>query len=125
MSAAGLIDVLSKKKGTFHPVVPFDAAHDKFTRMDFTENNNELTDELLGDTNRFNTYVTDKLKKANARYGIGGYSEHRMVYRMSRVFDPVKPGEEPRRLHLGVDIWGKPRTGVMAPLDGIVHSFGI
>ncbi|NTS39600.1 DUF559 domain-containing protein [Flavisolibacter sp. BT320] len=32
-------------------------------------------------------------------------------------------GAEPRRLHLGIDIWGKPYTKVMAPLDGIVHSF--
>jgi len=28
-----------------------------------------------------------------------------------------------RRIHLGIDIWGKPYTAVMAPLDGIVHSF--
>jgi very-short-patch-repair endonuclease len=32
-------------------------------------------------------------------------------------------GAEPRRLHLGIDIWGRPYTKVMAPLDGIVHSF--
>jgi hypothetical protein len=31
-------------------------------------------------------------------------------------------GAEPRRLHLGIDIWGKSLTKVMAPLDGIVHS---
>lgn len=35
--------------------------------------------------------------------------------------DPVA---EPRRLHLGTDIWGPLHTKVMAPLDGIVHSFG-
>lgn len=29
-----------------------------------------------------------------------------------------------RRLHLGVDIWGRLHTHVMAPLDGLVHSFG-
>jgi murein DD-endopeptidase MepM/ murein hydrolase activator NlpD len=39
------------------------------------------------------------------------------------VFDAEKPGAEPRRLHLGIDIWGKPHTAVMAPLAGIVHSF--
>ena len=33
------------------------------------------------------------------------------------------PGEEPRRLHLGTDIWGKPNSAVMAPLNGLVHSF--
>lgn len=30
---------------------------------------------------------------------------------------------EPRRFHLGVDIWGPAGTKVMAPLNGIVHSF--
>jgi murein DD-endopeptidase MepM/ murein hydrolase activator NlpD len=30
---------------------------------------------------------------------------------------------EPRRLHLGIDIWGPAGTKVMAPLQGIVHSF--
>jgi len=28
-----------------------------------------------------------------------------------------------RSLHLGIDIWGKPYTKVIAPLNGIVHSF--
>jgi peptidoglycan LD-endopeptidase LytH len=122
---SSLLDVLKKRKGSFHPVVPFEPARDKLLKLDFTENNKEISDEMLGDTNKFTGYINEKLKNSNARYGIGGYNEHRIVYRMSRVFDPVKPGDEPRRLHLGTDIWGKPRTAVMAPMDGIVHSFGI
>ena len=55
--------------------------------------------------------------------GIGGYGEHRTVYSRSRVFDPLKPGEEPRRLHLGVDIWGPAGTAVFAPIGGMIHSF--
>jgi murein DD-endopeptidase MepM/ murein hydrolase activator NlpD len=47
----------------------------------------------------------------------------RAVYGASKVFDANAPGEEPRRFHLGIDIWGKPYTKVMAPLHGIVHSF--
>jgi murein DD-endopeptidase MepM/ murein hydrolase activator NlpD len=39
------------------------------------------------------------------------------------VFDAPAGETEPRRLHLGTDIWGKPGTAVMAPADGIVHSF--
>jgi len=31
--------------------------------------------------------------------------------------------EEPRRLHLGIDVWGPAGTRVMSPLDGIIHSF--
>jgi very-short-patch-repair endonuclease len=30
---------------------------------------------------------------------------------------------EPRRLHLGIDIWGPTETPVYAPLEGTVHSF--
>ena len=36
---------------------------------------------------------------------------------------PEEPATEPRRLHLGIDIWGPAGTKVMSPLDGIIHSF--
>ena len=113
---------LGKYPGIFHPVVPFDHAKDRLLALDFTAANKELTTGILKDTKQFTQWVNDKLSKAGARYGIGGYDEHRTVYSISKVFDGA-PGEEPRRLHLGIDIWGKPRTPVMAPLDGIVHSF--
>ena len=29
----------------------------------------------------------------------------------------------PRRLHLGIDIWGRPYTPVMSPCDAVIHSF--
>jgi murein DD-endopeptidase MepM/ murein hydrolase activator NlpD len=105
----------------FHPVVPFNPLHDKLLLLDFTEKNIELV-EILNDTIRFTEYINFKLQTSNSKYGIGGFSEHRTVYRRSKVFD-AKIGEDPRRLHLGIDIWGKPYTRVMAPLDGIVHSF--
>ena len=105
----------------FCPVVPFEA-DDRLLLLDFTGKNTELTPELLSDTTLFTAYVNKKLNEAGARYGIGGYNEHRTVYSRSPVFDTGED-DEPRRLHLGTDIWGKPYTRVMAPLDGIVHSF--
>ena len=105
----------------FCPVVPFEA-DDRLLLLDFTGKNTELTPELLSDTALFTAYVNKKLNEAGARYGIGGYNEHRTVYSRSPVFDTGED-DEPRRLHLGTDIWGKPYTRVMAPLDGIVHSF--
>lgn len=118
-----IISILKKSEQEFHPVVPFDPPKDKLLSLDFTANNNELADDILSDTKKFISYINDKLTRADARYGIGGYAEHRTVYSMSKVFDADKPGDEPRRLHLGIDIWGKPHTKVMAPLNGIVHSF--
>ena len=116
-------EIATASQHLFHPVVHFDPAKDRLLQLDFTETNAELIETDVGDTPKFTTYINQQLNKANARYGIGGYAEHRTVYRISKVFDATEPGEEARRLHLGTDIWGKPKTAVMAPLDGIVHSF--
>lgn len=121
MISSTLETVLQLHTGHFHPVVPFEKS-DKLLLMDFTAANTELTDEMLADTNLFIQYINKKLSAANARYGIGGYNEHRTIYSRSKVFD-TQSDSEPRRLHLGIDIWGRPYTKVTAPLNGIVHSF--
>jgi murein DD-endopeptidase MepM/ murein hydrolase activator NlpD len=117
-----LIIMLKHYTAGFHPVVPFSKT-DKLLRLDFTAANTALTDTVLADTTLFTTYINSLLQQAGARYGIGGYGEHRTIYSRSTVFDAADK-QEPRRLHLGTDIWGPPHTRVMAPLDGIVHSFG-
>ncbi|MFN5936444.1 MAG: peptidoglycan DD-metalloendopeptidase family protein [Sphingobacteriales bacterium] len=101
-------------------VVPFDSLSDRLIAMDFTAANHELTDEVINDMSLFSHYVEHSLSISHARYGIGGYNEHRTVYSRSSVFDDTL---EPRRLHLGLDIWGKSGTPVFAIADGIVHSF--
>lgn len=117
------------KTTDFHKVVPFNAEKDKLIGLDFTENNTDLTDTILADTKKFSEYIREKLMAANAKYGIGGYGEHRTIYKRSELFDKTEKADsliteaEPRRLHLGIDIWGKIFTPVMAPIDGMVHSF--
>src|SRR5258706_5176932 len=123
MESSAFIQALKKYRQEFHPVVSFSPAKDTLCKFDLTENNHELTDDILNETKNFSDYINRKLADKNSRYGIGGYGEHRALYRHSKVFDAAKPGEEPRRLHLGTDIWGKPHTAVMAPLNGLVHSF--
>lgn len=121
MPAKNIEQLLKKNANKFHRVVPFEKG-DKLLLLNFTERNKELSAEILENTNRFIKYINSKLEAAGAQYGIGGYGEHRTIYSVSRVFDSPDVGE-PRRLHLGIDIWGRPYTKVMAPLDGIVHSF--
>jgi murein DD-endopeptidase MepM/ murein hydrolase activator NlpD len=120
--SSSLSDLLMEHRHLYHPVVSFDPQKDKLISIDLTAANTSLTDTILEDIRLFSEWVNNQLRKANARYAIGGYDEHRTVYSKSRVFDAVD-GTEPRRLHLGVDIWGKHGTAVMAPMDGIVHSF--
>jgi murein DD-endopeptidase MepM/ murein hydrolase activator NlpD len=115
--------ILKTYRLEFHPVVSFQPGKDQLLLMDLTKNNKDISEELVNDTQRFTNYVNQKLRSANAKFGIGGYNEYRELYNRSRVFDSESPEAEPRRLHLGIDIWGKHYTAVMSPWDGIVHSF--
>jgi murein DD-endopeptidase MepM/ murein hydrolase activator NlpD len=125
-----LTAILQQHRAGYHPVVPFDAAKDKLYAFDFTGNNSTLSPEVIADTDRFAAYISRHLRENEARYGIGGYGEDRTLYARSKHFDTA-PGAspasaasaEPRRLHLGVDIWGPAGTKIMAPLNGFVHSF--
>lgn len=101
-------------------VVDYNPAHDRLYPLDLTAANVELTAELVADTAAFSNWITRKLADNQCRYGIGGYMEHRTIYSRSSLFDTM---DEPRRLHLGVDIWADAGTPVYAFLAGEVHSF--
>jgi murein DD-endopeptidase MepM/ murein hydrolase activator NlpD len=122
MDSSQLIGILKKYSSTFHPVVQFDPGKEKLLFLDSSQDNRELTTEIINDTQHYTNYINHKLKNSGSKFAIGGYNELRSVYKRSKVFN-ANDGEEPRRLHLGIDIWGKPHTAVMAPLRGIIHSF--
>lgn len=111
---------LLKNKARIGNVVDFNTSTDRLYPFDFTAQNHELTDDILNDTSAFTDWVASKLESSGCRYGIGGYDEHRTIYTRSSHFDT---DEEPRRLHLGVDIWGKAGTAVYNFFDAEVHSF--
>lgn len=122
MAMPPLSTALARHSAGIHPVVPFDPDRDTLCPFDFTAANTLLGPDDIADTERFANYINRTLHANGARYGIGGYNEHRTLYARSRHFDSFLQ-VEPRRLHLGVDIWGPAGTRVMSPLDGIVHSF--
>ena len=121
MSTKNFEERLKKHAGEFHPVIPFERG-DKLLLMDFSEGNKEISTGVWNTTDLFIGYINSRLERAGAKYGIGGYGELRNFYSRSKIFD-TGDQEEPRRFHLGIDIWGRPYTKVMAPLDAIVHSF--
>lgn len=128
-----LTEILNQQKHSFHKVVDF-SEKDIITALDLTKNNTSLTEFIFNDTEAFTQYIQQQLAKTNSRYLIGGYNEHREMYKRSALFGfeqsnlrtadiPFKNNNEPRRLHLGIDIWGAAGTKVHAPLGGMVHSF--
>jgi len=113
-------EVILSKKSVIGKVVDFNLADDKLLPLDFTAANTALTDEILGNTDLFSSWVIQQLEINSARYGIGGYDEHRTIYSRSVHFDT---DDEPRRLHLGVDIWAPALTPIYNFYDATVHSF--
>jgi murein DD-endopeptidase MepM/ murein hydrolase activator NlpD len=121
-ATAQLIQVLKKNAIVYHPIVPFDPFSDRLISLDLTAANSSLTEEILNNTVLFSQYMDNYLAENQGMYAIGGYAELRTMYSRSHVFDAGHMGEEPRRLHLGTDIWGKAGTTVFCPVGGMVHS---
>lgn len=84
----------------------------------------ELTDLAhLGDARAFTNLVFGRMHQAGAQVGIGRYDEARLAYRSELFHRPGHDGPEWRTIHLGLDLFVEPDTPVLAPLDGVVHSF--
>ncbi len=116
-------NIFTRNQASFFPVINFNPKKDKLLQLDFTEKNTELTSDIIESTLLFSAYINNKIRKEHCNLGIGGYGEHRTVYSRGRVFDAANPWDEPRRLHLGTDIWGTAGTAVFAPVGGMVHGF--
>jgi len=132
-----LENVLIKNRSAFHPVVNFKPDKEKLFHFDFTSANKELTSADIADTQKFSDYIERKLESRQAKFGIGGYRENRILYKRSDLFESTVSNRSPfgegieeamstistRSVHLGIDIWGAAGTSVFTPLGGMVHSF--
>lgn len=102
------------------PITPFNFSKDDHLWLDFTAKNEALRAVDLQDTATFSEYVFDKIKNEGKIVGVGGYLENRNVYHRSQHFTGA---EQPRTIHLGLDIWAEAFTPVFAPVDSVVQSF--
>ena len=67
-------------------------------------------------------YAENLLKKHRAKLAVGKYGEDRVVYDFEQYLDKNK-NQEPRTIHLGLDLNLPPGEPIFAPLDATVHSF--
>ncbi len=125
-------ETILKNQFLFSKVVSLNPTLESIVQMDFSFDNYQITKELILDTEKFSQFVNSKIQKHSALFGVGGYLEQRSLYQRSEIFgNNISQHsknidlqiEEPRTLHLGIDIWGNAGTPVFAPLNGIVHSF--
>lgn len=92
-----------------------------YTAIDLSETNTELTKINTTDALAFEEFIENYLTKNNAQVAYGGYQEIRTIYKRSTVFNNNQ--SEERNIHIGLDLWIKAGTIVLAALDGTIHSF--
>jgi 4-aminobutyrate aminotransferase-like enzyme/Ser/Thr protein kinase RdoA (MazF antagonist) len=77
----------------------------------------------IADTSIFTRNLFDRMRDAGANVGIGRYDEARPFYASELFKTEGNEGPEWRTVHLGLDVFMKAGSAVLAPLDGVVHSF--
>lgn len=98
-----------------HQVVKFT----DYLKLDLSKDNQQLKHVELNDEHSFTNFIFDQLRVSGKQVALGGYGEVRSLYSRSGLFE----GEEPRTVHLGIDIWTSAGTEVYVPIDSKVHSF--
>ncbi len=114
-----LDDVLRRNRNLIGSVMPIEINSGNALVFDFTANNREIL-KVFGRVQDFDKYVKKEIRDSSAVAGIGRYAEERVVYSKFPLFTG---GEEPRTLHLGIDIFLPSGTRIFCPLPAILHSF--
>ena len=102
-------------------VIDNSISYTEYMPLDLSVSNIELSKLAIDDATIFEEFIKEKLLKNNAKVAFGGYNEERNLYKRSTVFNDNQTEE--RNIHIGLDLWIKAGTPVLAALDGTVHSF--
>ena len=92
-----------------------------YIAFDLSATTTDKMDLPLTDSKAFEEFVENYFSVNQAKVAYGGYLEHRNLYQRSTVFKDVNIEE--RNIHIGLDLWIKAETPVLAALDGTIHSF--
>ncbi|RMF22549.1 MAG: aminotransferase class III-fold pyridoxal phosphate-dependent enzyme [Bacteroidetes bacterium] len=92
--------------------------------LDLSVGSRELGNNAAFETpEAFQRTIRRLLEDKGAEVGVGGYGEVRPFYVTEAYQRQGNHGPQWRTVHLGLDIWAEAGTPVLAPLEGVVHSF--
>ena len=94
-----------------------------YANIDLSASNESLNKINVNAPKEMEEFINKFTKIKNAKVAIGGYLETRNLYKRSKYFNEQTNPSDERNIHLGVDIWAKVGTKVLAALDGEIHSF--
>ena len=95
--------------------------YSQYIPLNLSSTNEVLAKIEITNSTHFEKFIEDYLAENNAKVAFGGYNEIRNLYKRSTAFNDHKTEE--RNIHIGLDLWIKAGTPVLAALDGFIHSF--
>ena len=93
----------------------------QYVHLDLSNKNESLRDLKIDNATDFENFIEDYLQQNNAKVAYGGYYEIRNLYKRSTIFNDYNSDE--RNIHIGLDLWIKAGTPVLAAIDGFIHSY--
>lgn len=102
-------------------VIEESISYSKYTRIDLSISNADLSKMDMENTEAFENYIETILQENDSIVAFGGYNEERNLYKTSSLFNDEE--SEERNIHIGMDLWIKAGTPILAALDGTVHGF--
>ena len=119
-----VIDWLKSNTDKLGRLVEQDLHIAKNVVFDLSMGSRELGNLLeLSDVEMFTRKLFDRMKAESSQVGIGRYNEARPIYTGDQYKLAGNDGPEWRTIHIGLDIFMEAGTPILAPLDGIIHSF--
>lgn len=90
----------------------------QYSPIDLSISNADLFKIEIKNPKIFEAYIENYLQKNNAKVAFGGYKEKRNLYSQNTHFS-----DNERNIHIGMDLWIKAGTPILAALDGTVYGF--
>lgn len=114
-------DFIQQLKQSKPRVLDADFPLQSFLKINLSADNPDLARVDVSSSEALGNYIFGLIDNHSAKVGFGGYLEVRSIYNRSEHFNSAK--DEERNIHLGLDIWVMENTAVVAPWNGVIHSF--
>ncbi len=110
---------LSAHAEALAPVVLPDPRTASVLVFDFSPTSRQWSRDALSTPLLASDALFEQMREAGAEIGVGRYDEERLVY----TGEQFLTDDEPRTVHLGIDLFQPAGSPVFAPLAGTVYSF--
>ena len=119
MTKTNFSSFLSKLSHNSIPVLDSVIPISSYYPLDLSTSNHTFSQLDYNSPQTVENYLQVLRETNNCKVLYGGYLEERNIYKRSTHFNDA----EVRNIHLGIDLWTKEETKVLAVLDGEIHSF--